>query len=95
MFRATLLTVLVCLHYCASTGPWHSLRGSDQDLITTRRATVLQIANIDGTGTDDLIVHFAGYGVWSYRNLATWAPLNPGTPTVLRSGGLASLVTLP
>ena len=26
MFRATLLTVLVCLHYFASTGPWHSPR---------------------------------------------------------------------
>ena len=26
MLRATLLTVVVCLHYCASTGPWRSPR---------------------------------------------------------------------
>ena len=60
-------------------------------------ATVLEIANIDGTGTDDLIVHFAGDGIWSYRHHSTWAPLNPGTPTAVRSGdidgnGLADLL---
>jgi len=67
------------------------------NVIHAADATVLEIANIDGTGTDDLIVHFAGYGIWSYRNHSTWAPLNPGTPTAVRSGdidgnGLADLL---
>ena len=43
----------------------------------------LAVGDIDGGGADDLIVDFATYGLWSYRNNTTWGQLNPNNVTAL------------
>ena len=48
--------------------------------------TVLRAGDLDGNGLADLVVNFAGYGVWSFTNGTTWTQLHPFDATEIKTG---------
>ena len=59
---------------------WQQLHASE--------ALKLAVGDIDGIEVDNLIVDFATYGLWAYRNNTTWGQLNPNNVTALTVGDL-------
>jgi hypothetical protein len=66
-------------------------------LVHPFEATSLLTADLDGNGLDDVVIQFAGFGIWAYMNQATWAPLHAFAAAHVAAGnldgnGLADLV---
>ena len=51
-------------------------------------AALMTAADIDGSGRDDVIISFAGFGVWAWMNQASWQQLHTQNPEGMAAGNL-------
>ena len=50
--------------------------------------TSIVTADLDGNGSEDLVVNVPGFGVWSYRHGAGWSFIHPFAAKRLAAGNL-------
>ena len=54
----------------------------------TSDAALMIAADIDGSGRDEVIISFPGFGVWAWMNNESWRQLHARNPEGMAAGNL-------